>query len=181
MKKLLSFLLIVICILTFFTSCGYSNYIEGIENFSTLDSDVSLCGELIPTDFIEKFEYTDGNYHFSTSEKYPLMYACDRAIIYFQYDPENYPEAKEYALVELKVGENEFAEHNGYHFHMNESKFDATRFPHMFNCVAYNDANCTLVFIGFGVSVELHEEADIAITDWGAFLEKYFGEFYSFE
>ena len=73
MKKLLSFLLIVICILTFFTSCGYSNTIEGIENFSALDSDVSICWQLIPTDFIEKFEYIDGNYHFSTSEKYPFM------------------------------------------------------------------------------------------------------------
>ena len=181
MKKLLSSFLIIICItLNIFTSCGYSNYIEGIENFSILDSDISLCRQLIPVGFIENFEYINGNYHYSTNEKYPLMYACDRVIIYFQYDPMKYWEAKDYAMTNLTLEDNEFSEYNGYHFYLNKSEFDSTQFPNMFNCIAYNDTNYTLVFIGFGVSVELFEEASIATTDWATFLEKYFCEYFSF-
>ena len=175
MKKIIIFILFV-CL--FFNSCGYHHEVQGLENFDVNESDVELCQGLIPDNFIETFTYKDGNYFFSTSEKAPAFVVCERVFLYLQYDDDIYLKAKQYAMEELALSDDMVVQYNNYMFY--DNNVNSNRFPYRFKRFAYNDSNNTLIFIGFDVSVELYSEVDEAINDWGIFLEKYYGEFYTF-
>ena len=130
---------------------------------------------------IEKinFEYINADYHWICDEPFIGYRVCERAIFYFQYDENVYEEAKRYTLENMMLSDTVTEVYGNYIFYDNLKGNDD--FPNKFWRVAYNDNNHTLVFVAFYVSVELYDEAKLAEEDWGAFLEKYYSEWYSFE
>ena len=189
MKKFFAMALAVCCL--FFSSCSAifaddADGERGLEAFHPNYSDFEVNRYIIPEGFIDEFEYLDGNfYHMETSILFAL-YACDRTLLYFEYDSETYFEAKAYAMENLILSDAPIHEYNGYSFYLNETASKDDHFlgghfyPHQFLSFSYNDEQNTLVFLGFLVSVELHDEVDAVADDWPAFLEKYYGEWYSF-
>ena len=186
MKKL-TFLCFTIIICVFLCSCGTSIEKHGLENFGIADSSESLCSKIIPEDFINMFEYENGDYYYSFRETFVAYESCDKAILYFQYDTETYVNAKAYAMENLSLSHELVAKYNNYYFYDNynvisaELEIESNNYPYYFVRFAYNDEKQILVFIGFSVSMELYDEVDEVSDDFGQLLERYFGEYYSFE
>jgi len=179
MKK--SFIVLFLVISILLTSCTSTYHNDGIENFNKGDSSVSLCQNLIPDGFIDEFEYIEADYHWFATEKFIAVEARETVIMYFKYSDEIYNEAKEYIVENMLLSNKITAEYGNYKFLDNYTNGTSYKFPYSFSRVAYNDANNTLVFIAFNVSAELYKDAALAREDWGAFLGKYYGEWYSFE
>ena len=59
---------------------------------------------------------------------------------------------------------------------------NSENYPYNFLSFSYNDSLNTLVFFGMyvGHGDSLRAEIDAVADDWPAFLEKYYGEWYSF-
>ena len=53
-------------------------------------------------------------------------------------------------------------------------------YPDAFKRVAFNDEKKAIVFLGVYTSDKRTDEIAEDVKDWGAFLNKYFFEFYSF-
>lgn len=177
------FIIALLLISALFTSCNdYSN--QGLDNFSINDSSLELTTYLIPENFIEKFEYVDGNYYYDDSSVIPFYAVCERVLIYIQYEEDVYISAKEFAITNLYLSEEITEEYNQYVFYYstnNESRnINDDNLPYTFVKFAYNDTKHTLIFMAFDVSVELYDEVDQYLNDWGAFLDKYYGEWYDF-
>ena len=184
MKQTLALILIFSCLL--FSSCkldwlnsDFSNSEKrSLDEFDPSISELSTCSHLIPEGFIEKFSYMNGCFFY----KYDggiLFNICDRSFIYIEYDDETYLDAKNYVMENLNLSNDITAEYNEYYFYINENDV-CDRYPYWFSQFAYNDEKNVLVFFGFYVSVELEDEVDEVADDWPAFLEKYYGEWYSF-
>ena len=162
---------------------------KGLENFSVNDSESSLCCCIMPENFIDNYDYEDGDYYFSSLGFIYKENYIDRVLIYLKYDNKTYLDAKADSTEKLILSDEQIGECNGYKFFLNESPsicacdfLDGKYFPQKFLSFGYNDENNTLVFIGFYV-VYPEVEADVAelvADDWPAFLEKYYGEWYFF-
>lgn len=180
-------IIIILLISLFLNSCALHYTKQGLEEFSADASDYGLCRGLIPENFIEKFSYVKGDFFIAFSEKAPFIATCERVLLYLKYTDDVYLDAKKYAMENLILSENCVAVFENYIFYNNitpvnfeQDHLDGSRFPRSFVRFAYNDENNTLLFIGFDVSMELYDEVDSLANDWGAFLEKYYGEFYDF-
>ena len=182
MKKV--FLMIMLTALL--CSCSYHYTDRGLENFSVNDSSVGLCRGLLPDDFMDEFSYANGDYFYSANEESAISFCEEKVLIYLQYDNIVYQNAKKHAMDNLMLSES-VAIYNGYFFYNNDTPaslgndhLDSKNYPYEFVRFAYNDNNNTLIFMGFSVTADLQSEVDEVADDWGAFLEKYYGEWYSF-
>ena len=188
MKKIVLLMLLVCCLTM--SSCANFYYPDerGLESFSPNQSEFDLCHRLIPDQFIDKFDYIDGNYYNAVDSTFFTVGYREKTLVYLQYAEQNYYDAKLYAIQDLILSEEPIEEYNGYTFFLNKSllkefdshHLDGSNYPHKFIMFAYNDEKMTLVFFGFYVSMELYNEVDAVADDWPAFLEKYYGEWYSF-
>lgn len=177
--------------------------VRGLDNFEQGLSSNRTTYTLIPErvfidnddyDYAPIFPYDNGDFFYFFSENYneekKRTEVFDKTLLYLQYDKEFYQIAKE-CLMEraLRLSEEPVEVYNDYIFYDNNSP---TNFslrgspplnndyaPYEFVRFAYNDSNRTIVCIGF-YTRNVEEVAEVA-DDWGAFLERYFGEWYSFE
>lgn len=163
--------------------------IHSIEKFELSTSTVSLTQYLLPDEgFIDMFKYTDGNYHYYDNCK--LANALELVLMELSYDAETYSKAKNYCLESMYLSDENVKEYNGYIFlenlelpqHLNRLENQKNvKFPYTFAMFSYNDSKQTLIFIGFYCGTGLHNEVDRDATDWGAFLDKYYSEYYDFD
>ena len=70
---------------------------------------------------------------------------------------------------------------NHYGNRPKDEYYHCDNYPKAFKRVAFNDANHTIVFLGIYTSDKMIKELEQDLLDWGAFLKKYYGEFYSFD
>ena len=176
--KRISLLLALILMMCFASCTPKPRTICGLGNFSRNTSSLGVT-DLFPEEYnIEAYPYLEGNYYFYTSDS--SVNCCEKSLMYLRYNDENYALAKQYAFENLSLSKEIEKEHNGYQFHHNFSSGDTDPNSYHFIYFACNDANNTLLFIGFYVTVELYDEVDAYANDWGAFLENYYGEFYDF-
>lgn len=191
MKKKVAkvFLLLVILLVLGLSFCFLpimEDHVSGLENFHPADSTFGLCQYLFPTeDFIERFAYLEGDYHYYFNGRLAGGYATAFAVL--EYDPDNYLDAKEYCKQQFfltdehkyQVGNYLFQEHICYNAKNGAGKYvPACQYPRIFNMFAYNDSEHTLLFIGF------YGDADdpfthLALTDFPSFYEQNFGQYYS--
>ena len=175
MKKLLIVIFIMVCL--FLNSCGFDDTykISGLENYHPANSEAGTSDGIMPDDFLNKFDYISGDYHFIEENAFSLGKPyLDRSILYLSYDSTVYSDAKQYAMDHMKLSDNIVEEYNGYVFYDNYVDDDFS-FPEEFKRFAYNDTNNTLVFIGFFESGVYN-----CPTDWVTFLEEYYGDWYDF-
>ena len=200
-KKIYIAALLLCCILM--SSCERFRLPDerGLEEFSVSDSECNMNLFLLPDSglknseknadgsFINMFDYEEGNYYrhndggniFSNN-------SGERTLVYLKYSDEIYLEAKEYAIDNLILSEESICEQNGYIFFINKlatakdptERLSGDQFPYYFLSFSYNDEKQTLVFFGIMVGKDLHNQIAEEATDWPAFLEKYYGEWYSF-
>lgn len=176
-KAVLALILIVILSLT---SCG-SMQKQGLDKFSHNDSNMSLTLNLIPENFIDDFEYVNGDYYYDDHAPIPFYKVTERVFLFLKYEESIYNEAKSYAMEKLSLSETATECYNEYIFFENYSEFqNLNDYPYTFIRFAYNDTKHTLIFLAFDVSAELHDEVDQYSNDWGAFLDRYYGEWYDF-
>ena len=182
--KMISILVISLLVTVFFTSCGEERvYIEGIENFNIATSTTSLNRFLLPSDdFLEKFECEKANYYYNDYSKTSfIMDSIEQSIIICEYSEEYYSDAKEYCINNMTLSEEIVFEHNGYSFAQRTDFTEVRDFPRYFTMFVYNDSNHTLIFMGFYATSDHHSEIQLAQDDWGAFLDKYYGDYYDFD
>ena len=203
-KKLISIAIIFSCFFTL-QSCngnllGVDNNREvGLENFDVNASDFEVTYYVLPDlefmvnddepdgSFIKEFDYVEGNYW---RRVYGGILAPDYQeylLVYIKYDAENYIDAKTYAIENSIFSEEQIFEYNGYVFYFNDTPtkkdhfLNSNNYPYSFLVFSYNDDLNTLVFFGMYASGKsVKSEIDIVSNDWPAFLEKYYGEWYSF-
>ena len=191
MKRFIKTALVIfmLCSVVLMTSCGYTVYDEGIENFAECDSTIEIWANLMPMHhkFIDMFEYTDADYFYHDTAVAPGYRHIERVLVRLEYDSAVYEEAKEYCQENMVLSENNSFEHNGYIFIENIKNLQTASthlcdYPRAFQMFVYNDSNCTLLFVGFYCTIEVKNEVEKAIEEgWGTFLKKYYGEYYSFE
>ena len=156
--------------------------VEGIENYSPAASSLGLTANLFPgEDFLERFDYSAGDYHFYFDGR--LSHGFSTAISILQYTPEQYAQAKEYCLNQFvltdehqyQVGNYAFIEHLCYTDKNERGKYvPVCQFPTRFNMFAYNDAECTLLFLGYfnGKATEQ------PLVNFEAFYSEYFSQYH---
>lgn len=161
-------------------------YISGIENFSPFDSTLSLSQNLFPSeDFLDRFAYTEGDYHYYFNGKLMGGYATSFSLL--RYAPGTYESAKEYCVQhfaitdehQYTIGNYTFIEHLSYTSANKEGKYVLTcQYPQLFNMFAYDDSSKTLLFLGYYNSNLDSPSTQIALTDFEAFFNEHFGKYY---
>ena len=193
-KKLRLLVLFIIASCLLFSACNIAPSVysvTGIENFRKEDSNLSLNQCLLPSEFFLKlYKYEEADYYYR--DKYTpvvMVPSCEQSFVRLRYDEENYQVAKEACLEEMRLSEQNIFEYNGFTFIENIALHYGsdvmkdgvnTKYPYYFNMFVYNDQTQELIFMGFYGGTLYQEESSIALTDWGAFLDKYYSDFYDF-
>ena len=149
MKKNI-FILILLNVIILFSSC-LDYRIDGLENFSTYDSELETSKYLFPCeDFIDRFEYTEGNYYYDHWSN--IGYNRDKSFAYFVYTPEVYQEAMDFTLNNMSFLDENTYEFNGYTFVQQDvTEFVASprNFPHWFWMMFYSKERNIIGFLGY--------------------------------
>ena len=180
-------LLVFILLLCFFPTM--EKHISGVENYNPADSTLGLSANLFPSEnFLDQFPYTTGDYRFFFNGK--LYQGYSTALCVLRYTPEQYCDAKEYCLEQFiltdehqfQIGDYIFAEHLCYTSKDEEGKYvPACQYPTIFNMYAYNDSNHTLIFLGYYNGDADVSVTQLALTDFEAFYNAHFSQYYTLE
>lgn len=193
-------IIICLCIISIFltlTSCSPVS-IEGIDQYQPEISTVGLTSYLFPDDdFLKRYEYSDGAFFY-----YDEFLVVEKTIAVLTYESDIYIQAKENCISREFISKNNVKEYKGFVFSENlrlpqaynnlkyeygTEEIDLSlnnaynkEFPNRFNMIGYNDDLNTLIFIGFYCTDDRNEKVNLANTDFGAFLEAFFSEYYNF-
>ena len=194
MKKLYAFLILIIVFSLCLCSCSntyYKNkFLEkrNINKFNSNISELGLANHILPDNFFDEFKALDSYFYYFLEEDYFTannFEACDRLLLFFQYDKETYLLAKEFVFEHLKLSGEIVEIYNNYYFYdnityANDSPHLVNNYPYAFVRFCYNDTNNTLIFIGFDSYGEFRQTADNLANDWESFLKEFYGEWYDF-
>ena len=176
--KVLFLIILAVFSLTL-TSCEYRE--DGLESFNKAHSYGVTC-YLIPDNFMEDFEYVDGDYHWYSDDDYRK--SMDKTLLYLEYSDENYRQAKEFVLTEMDLDFSTEKSYNGYVFYINLAYANGAYreiFPRQYTMVGYNDNNSRIIFIGMCCAANDYPETQYGLTDFGLYLKTFFGEWYNFD
>lgn len=200
MKKnvvsLAALVLSMIFILISVTSCSevrefydFEKYMQG-KYYGLSEVRLTSVGDLVPDEtFVESFEYLTGGIYYYRYTEIIVDNHWEKALLYIGYEAETYQAAKQYCLEHWNLwGETEYS-YQDYCFiqtpyfghYVNDEGIRVNGFPNMFTMFCYNDRKSELIFIGLYLGLFRRGEADIALTDWGAFLKLYYSEYYDFD
>ena len=184
-KLLIGFIVLVGLFLLMGVLPVFRSKISGIENYHPEDSTIGLCQHLYPTEnFLEEFDYEFGAYEYYYNGVLSDSYGVAFSVL--EYAPEQYEAAKDCCFQQFtntdehryQVGDYHFIEHLSYTSQTNTGEWVVTcHYPEQFNMFAYNDAEHTLLFIGY-YEPDCEPETQLALTDFEAFYEKHFEKFY---
>ena len=188
MKKTLALISVVFVVLSL-SSCYQDKYYNSLEEYTSKmnnqgigysNTEIDVADHFLPSQtFISDFEYINGGYHYYEENIFKDNGNPDTSILYLQYEPTVYSEAKDFTLENIPAYGEEVYTYNDYVFYQNEnfvSLKGESYFPRWFTMVCYNDTNNTLIFLGFYKST-----SDIKdISNWQEFIDTYYGEYYDF-
>ena len=173
-------------VLLFSVACAHYET-AGLEKFAPELSEDGLTGHLIPDDLLEVYPYVDGDFYYYLDE---VLLSVDKSqceekcLLWLEYSDEIYLEAKEYILLEMDLDLEQELSYSGYTFYINYGMKHVGHypcsFPGYYNAAGFSDANHRLIFIGFHATLDDHPEIDYGLTDFGLYLETFFGEYYNF-
>ena len=197
MKKLICFLLAFLCL---FELCGCI-FFEDTE-MRGLDAYLSEIKKrqgkrwpgianpeyLLPSlSFLEDYDYTDGGFYWYDGNTGYEGALPEVVVLDLKYEKDVYIEAKRETLEKIEPYDGKYYYYNEYVFYENphySNRWEYRRFPADFTMVCYNDANCTLLFLGlyiysWGKPIKKEHFYDIE-NNWESFVDEYFGEYYDF-
>ena len=164
--------ILILSVLFCFASCSYVYTNSGIENFSVYDSEYGLNRYLIPEDFLNLFEYSDGGYDYY--EKVGA-HGYVTTLLYMEYDELTYNNAKEYALSGLDLVEESEEQYKNYMFLKRNSTLAQEDSCYRFY-FAYSDEDRILLAVGTYMSGTYAYQT----SNLSEYLETYFS-FYNFD
>lgn len=182
-SKLAILFLDILATITFIlTLSGCENYIyfRGLENFRYELSSDGTTETLIPKGFLTRYEYVQGDFFFYATavlNRDPM----DKTLLYVEYSDTNYKEAKEYIMTEMNLNIAEAKEYNGYTFYLNNDFEPREIFPFQYTMAGYNDEKNRLIFLGMVCAEKSYPDVQYGETDFGLYLEIFFGEWYDFD
>ena len=197
-KIILSFVLIIyfglsmVCCSAFTKQPIYrdslSDYLSN-KNGCLSDFGLDQPDYLLPSiDFVESYEYLDGKFFFYEE---PIKLKNDlpnRSFLYLKYDEATYLEAKSFMLENIKAYNDEYYYHGDYCFFVNQNfanafseKYPMPPLPKWFTMACYNDANNSLIFIGYYGNVKVDDEFNSDFKDkFPQFIDMFYGEYHDF-
>ena len=196
MKKIIAFVFVIIFVLSL-TSCNepivcdsLEEYIEMVERneykvgHSSLELDHPEY--LLPSDsFFSDYTYSNGGYY--RYENSLLGAENSKSILWLQYSPEVYIEAKT-SLNDIIAQSKRSYSYGDYSFFLHHNFFEdyGGTYPAWFTLAGYNDTTYTLFFLGFhkfsSDRVMSSEELNALMEpDFGKFLNTFYSEQYNFE
>ena len=197
MKKRIITIILVILLVFSLVSCQAENYYRtGMDFYISHGENCSQHGVtrfVYSPEFVERYEYIDANFHYFESKVFrtvlPVIWVnkhggYELALLYIHYTDEVYEIAKADLLDNTKyLSESPIYSYNGYDFYRLTIYSDDNS---NYILHAFDDQNKRVVLLGFyacgklenGKRQPLGELPDE--SEWGEYLEKYYGEFYDF-
>jgi hypothetical protein len=184
MKKRFFLSAVLLAIMLPLTGCsheaGYTEVMD-VKDFSPALSSVGTTSDLIPENFLNMFQYTENKFYRYANDECIFHWNMDKTLMYLQYPNVVYEEAKEYILTEMDLDFSVERSYNGYVFYMNLAYSPNIIFPSQSLMAGYNDTANRLVFLGMCCSDDVYPEVNLGLTDFGAYLKTFYGEFYDFD
>ena len=172
------------------------DYIIHIDknDFGYSNSEIDHPAYFLPSNsFLQDYSYLEGNYYWRENDSLRGAFTAnvnpEISLLCLKYDKAIYQDEKEFMLKEIKPYNDKFYEYNSYVFYENSNfiSFKESRsFPQHFTMACYNDENCTLIFMGLysgtiaGPSCLNEKYLEDIDSNWKAFIEQYYGEYYDF-
>ena len=180
-RAFLSMLLIFVCI--FGAGCfEYGpKYSQGvaIDEYDPMLSSFSVTYYNLPEDFLDTCGYIDGKLYWDTEmdkDYFYLLEKMDRSLMWLSFEQAEYEEAKECILVDAIPQNYLEKNYNEYHFIIYGHDF-----PAWCTMICYNDQKNTLIFMGIYCIPSEYPDIEYGSTDFGLYLETFFGDFYDFD
>ncbi|MBE6548274.1 MAG: hypothetical protein E7667_05285 [Ruminococcaceae bacterium] len=194
MKKTIVALIILLVAMTL-CSCGhelieihgFDEYFQEGKGFRTSSTvEIDHFFDKKDTSFVDNFECIERDFHYVEEGTFNNRY--EKVILYFKYNDDEYEGAKAYCREILEyLGDEAVEQYGNYEFfdyygnRPKDEHYHNDNFPGAFKRVAFNDSNNSIVFLGIYTTGQKTEEMAEDVKDWGVFLKKYFGEYYSFD
>lgn len=117
---------------------------KGIENFHVSISTIGVTRCLFPSNFLELYPYTEGDFDYY--DKSTLKYSYETALLYMIYDDTSYEQAKQYALEHSPIESK--AENFGSFVFFRQIHKDAAGGDKLRFYIAYSDEKNMLLAVG---------------------------------
>ena len=177
MKKIVCCMIVLLTVLQLI-SCGFdtnTTYVVGLENINCGHyDDVELRKYLLPSeDYMTKFEYVQGDYFY-----WGKIFSLNKAFVYFEYTPENYEEALEYAQNNMSFLEGNSHEFNGYKFIQQDMSLhysSVPKFPDWFWMMFYSKERNIIGFLAYS-NIPMEQEVP-ADEDFEGFIRYEFSNY----
>ena len=166
--------------LTYDSEKGIDYFVEHGENIASTGFGHYM---IYDTSFVNKYPYINGNFYFGSTSLLNFKSSYyEKALLYLQYDAENYVLAKHDVLENTNYSTDIHFSCYGFEFYENfEYRYGTGfSFPEDFVMLSYNDTTRTLLFIGFSgmTGHKLVLDSYVAFAD---FLYKEFSKYYKFD
>lgn len=177
-------------------------YVNEVERsgFGYSELELDQAETFLPSQtFISDYSYLEGTYHYNDPGILPKNNEAETVILTLTYDDEIYVLAKDYAQKHLDLTSKNNFEYNNYYCFENmahakyygdgeyshlDEEGNNKRFPSWFTMFCYNDTKNILIFLGvylrYSSDSEQKADEEKMLSDWGYFLNTYFGQYYDF-
>jgi hypothetical protein len=183
--------LTVFCIIALnLVSCVYKINETGLDNYKPALSTDGITSELLPCDdFIQKYEYLDGDFEYQEKANGGLDLTSEFAIAWFKYKTDVYKQALEYSLATLDINNKNTKEYNGYTFveyfesgHNTDKNPNISswwRYPNKFFMIFYSEERGIIGFISYKAQnfKSDEEKSYSADKDFDVFLKKVYSNY----
>ncbi len=190
-RRLISIMLALLMLFGLTACSSYRVYEEGFEVLRRKNvsfSENHLGRYIIHIDFVDEFAYCGGNFYHKNLGSFTDE--VELAFVWLSYDEDVYTQAKERYLSAYLEKDSTGREQQSFGFqfffyHLDAiygDKYKIGDFPLWLTAFGYNDEEKTLVSIGiYCDSTEEKDSVLLAGTDFGAFLEHFYGDWYEWE
>ena len=182
-RMFLSILLIFVCM--FGTGCFEYGLDRSkgvsIDEYDPTLSEFSVANYHLPADFLDTSGYTNGKFYWDVEVHWGFLEKLDKSLMWLSFEQAEYEDAKNRILVDIVPLNHQEKEYNGYHFYIKPLHQTWENMSSWCRMISYNDQKCTLLFMGMWCEETLYPEVEYMSTDFGLYLETFFGDFYDFD
>ena len=139
---------IIVLVLMFTLASCFRIEKSGIAVYHPTDSETSICDFGFPIEFLQKYKYINGDYHYVDYSPNSFNPGSDRSLLYMVYDEETFNEASEYIMNTISVSSELLARINGYDFYIIDKK-EINKFADHFMAVSFNQELNIILFVGY--------------------------------
>lgn len=170
MKRIVIFLTALFLVASL---CGCSMVeVDGIENFSSMESSLELNYNLFPgnEEFLTSYPYISAIYKYNQNDTVKSTKA--KSFVKLTYSESVYETAKEHCIMSFQFAERQYL-HDGFLF-MERIYDEIFSYPESMCIFAYNDAAHQLMFFRYLNTGMNDESKQMVLNDFGRFFDQEF-------